>query len=143
MQTDQQYAAQVSTLLGTLATAYAKQVAGSKTSGSGTGSLGNLGSGAGSALGSAASSAAGGASTALNAPVTPGQISQLTSPATSQAANNIQAASDAELANIPEPTYLTDEQLGIGDIVNGSSYSPSLGSDTGFTWNLGGSYYGN
>ncbi len=128
MQTDAEYAGQVSSLLGTLATAYARQAAGNAT-GSKTGSSVTGIPGVGQAVGAASS--------ALNSPVTGSTISGLTSGATSGNAADIAAAGNAELANTPMPNLsLPSTDLGaLGNTISGDT--SSWVSDLG-----GGSYYG-
>lgn len=111
MQTDANYAEQVSQLLGTLATAYAKQVAGQQanrqSSGGGGTQVPSSGAGFSQAPGTGA----------LNQPVTPSEIAGLTAPATSDLGSQISQEGADLLANDPNLTtplggWLDPSQLG-------------------------------
>ena len=122
MQTDAEYANQVSTLLGTLATAYAKSVAGTATSGGGTSAPGggttivNPGgsvplSSTGPLTGVGATNAAGTAlanTPSISDPSLAGDISAQTIPATSTNAMDIQQAGNDILSSTPNPAGTAD-----------------------------------
>jgi hypothetical protein len=128
MTTDANYAAQVSQLLGTLATAYAKQVAGQKAAGT-TGSPGTVGgpatgTGTGSGLTENQGGATGGIaspgqlSDATNAegsldPTLSGDISGLTIPATAGNATDISSYGASLLGD----TSGTDLANSLGDVI--------------------------
>ena len=120
MQTDAAYSAQVSQLLGTLATAYAKQVAQGNTTNVNTGGAPGGGgnttinpgggsvplSSTGPLTGAGAAGAAGDAlanTPSISDPTLAGDISAQTIPATSQAGLNINQAGNDILSGLPNP----------------------------------------